>query len=289
MYCLFLCCSRLQGGKDAHARSMLAKLEASFKWELRTLWFGPLFVIVFFFSRQVGFIILALMMVALIATDGAFSIVVTMIFIRPISRVLREGGRNVARHSKGRRGLQKTMYMTLFGSSLAVFSSTALYITAIVNAVQPGSLESPWSHALVFGINLDSILNDVGMLFVCGVLKNAKWAHVANLLAKFPASLKKKTRYVIEPEKEEACAFDSSVKKAYDDDGEERKHVSSSAEPYVIEPEKGEACAFDSSVKRAYDDDGEERKPVSSSAEPYDSSVQSDGSAEEDADGNTEK
>ena len=109
-----LCCSRLEDDNDAHARSMLVKLNTSFKWELRTLWFGPLFVIMLIVLRQAGLAIGALMVASLIATDGAYSIVVTMIFIRPTSRVLREGGRNVARHSKGHRELQKTMYMTLF-------------------------------------------------------------------------------------------------------------------------------------------------------------------------------
>ena len=88
-------------------RSVLAKLEASFKWELRTLWCGPVFVIVDFFSRQAGYVLGVLIAASLIATDGAFSIVVTMIFIRPISRILCEGSCNVTRHSEGYRELQK--------------------------------------------------------------------------------------------------------------------------------------------------------------------------------------
>jgi hypothetical protein len=184
---------------------MLAKLETSFKWELRTLWFGPVFAVVFVFSRQAAFVIAALMMVSLIATDGAFSIVVTMIFVRPISRILRKGGSNVARHSQGYRELQKTMYMTLFGSSLAVFSSTAWYINAIINTVQPGSLRNPWSHALVSGINLDSILNDIGMLFMCSVLKNAKWEHVTAFASKLFMSSTTK----VEPKDACVCASES--------------------------------------------------------------------------------
>ena len=190
---------------------MLAKLETSFKWELRTLWFGPVFAVVFVFSRQAAFVIAALMMVSLIATDSAFSIVVTMMFVRPISRILRESGVNVARHSQGYRELQKTMYMTLFGSSLAVFSSTALYVNVIVNAVQPDFIESAWSHSFVFGINLDSILNDVGMFFVCGVLKNAKWEHVSDAMSRVRARFATN----VTATKKEAFVFDS---KAYDDD-----------------------------------------------------------------------
>ena len=203
---------------------MLVKLNTSFKWELRTLWLGPLWVILYTVSRQAAVVHGVLIAVYMIATDGAFSIVVTMIFLRPISRVLREGGSNVARHSQGYRELQKTMYMTLFGSSLAVFSSTALFINFIVNIVLPDSLGSPWSHSFIFGVNIDSILNDVGMLFVCGVLKNAKWEHVANFMAKVFAHSKRTPRHAIKPKKEEACVFDS---KAYGSDGEEKKSDSS--------------------------------------------------------------
>ena len=190
---------------------MLVKLNTSFKWELRTLWLGPLWVILYTVSRQAAVVHGVLIAVYMIATDGAFSIVVTMIFLRPISRVLREGGSNVARHSQGYRELQKTMYMTLFGSSLAVFSSTALYVNVIVNAVQPDFIESAWSHSFVFGINLDSILNDVGMFFVCGVLKNAKWEHVSDAMSRVRARFATN----VTATKKEAFVFDS---KAYDDD-----------------------------------------------------------------------
>ena len=246
IHCLFFCCSRLEGGEDARVRSMLSKLEASFKWELRTLWVGLVFVIVYFFSQQAAYVFAGLIAASLIATDGAFSIVVTMIFIRPISLVLREGGCNVTRHSKRHRELQKTMYMTLFGSSLAVFSSTALYINMIVNAVQPKSLGSPWSHSLMFGMNLDSILNDVGMLFVCGALNGAKWKHVMDFMRRMPAGLKKKARYAIGPGRGEACALDS---KAYDDSGDEKKSDS----PIKCDDDDGEEQKSHSPINFSYE------------------------------------
>jgi hypothetical protein len=74
----------------------------------------------------------------------------------------------------------KTKWMTLSGASLAVLSSTALYINVILVAML-GEYGNPWYsnpylHTSVFGVNLDSVLNDLGMLLVCGVLKTASCA-----------------------------------------------------------------------------------------------------------------
>jgi hypothetical protein len=65
--------------------------------------------------------------------------------------------------------------MTLLGASLAVVSSTALHVNMGMLLVLrgPGTpfQTNPCLNAMVFGINLDSVLNDLGMLLVCGVLK----------------------------------------------------------------------------------------------------------------------
>jgi hypothetical protein len=81
----------------------------------------------------------------------------------------------MAQRSAGYNSMLKTKWMTLAGASLAVLSSTALYITAFLWSVlgAPGNWwhASPYLNVWVFGMNLDSVLNDVGMLLVCGVLK----------------------------------------------------------------------------------------------------------------------
>jgi hypothetical protein len=73
--------------------------------------------------------------------------------------------------------MQKTKWMTLTGSTLAVVSSSLLYVNAILYAFlgEMGNQfhVSPYLNHFVFGINLDSVLNNVGMLLVCGVLKKA--------------------------------------------------------------------------------------------------------------------
>ena len=69
--------------------------------------------------------------------------------------------------------MMQTKRMTLTGSTLAVGSSTLLYVNMLLHIGFPGTLEpNPWLNIFVLGFNLDSILNDVGMLFVSGVLKN---------------------------------------------------------------------------------------------------------------------
>jgi hypothetical protein len=79
--------------------------------------------------------------------------------------------------------MMKTKWMTLSGASLAVLSSTALYINVLLFLVLGGEHgsgsqwhASPYLDFGVFGVNLDSILNDLGMLLVCGVLKTASCA-----------------------------------------------------------------------------------------------------------------
>ena len=104
-----------------------------------------------------------------------FSTVVTALFLRPIYKVMGQGGAAV-RKSAGYKSMQKTKWMTLTGSTLAVVSSSALYVNVILwmfmAGVKGNQLRtSPYLHYAVFGINLDSVLNDIGMLLVCGVVK----------------------------------------------------------------------------------------------------------------------
>jgi hypothetical protein len=110
----------------------------------------------------------------LLAQDTVFSCVVTALFLRPIFKVLGEVG-NV--RSEGRLSLEKTKWLTLSGTSLAVLSSTAFYINLELWAVLGGNgkpfFANPYLNIFVFGINLDSVLNDVGVLLACGVLKKA--------------------------------------------------------------------------------------------------------------------
>jgi hypothetical protein len=98
--------------------------------------------------------------------------VVTALFLRPIFKVLGEVG---GVRSEGQINLEKTKWLTLMGASLSVLSSTALYINfgLLIAIGDPGNpfYTNPYLNILVFGNNLDSVLNDIGMLLACGVIK----------------------------------------------------------------------------------------------------------------------
>ena len=78
--------------------------------------------------------------------------------------------------------MQQTKYLTLAGSTLAVVSSSLLYVNVALQMMAPSSEEgsifwtSPWLNLFVFGNNFDSMANDVGMLLICGVLKKVPQA-----------------------------------------------------------------------------------------------------------------
>jgi hypothetical protein len=64
--------------------------------------------------------------------------------------------------------------MTLLGVSLAVVSSTALYINTgmffVLGGMGKPFWTNPYLHVFIFGMNLDSVLNDLGMLLASGLL-----------------------------------------------------------------------------------------------------------------------
>ena len=85
-------------------------------------------------------------------------------------------GRHVSQQSAGYHRLRESMWMSLAGTLLSVLSSTMLYGNAFYCFLyaEPGhpAQANPYLHINVFGVNMDSICNDVGVLLVCGVLKN---------------------------------------------------------------------------------------------------------------------
>jgi hypothetical protein len=135
----------------------------------------------------------------LFVQDTAFSAVVTALFLRPIYKILREGGVGVHR-SDGYKSLMKTKWMTLSGAGLAVLSSTALYVNALmVMALGKDGNQwyaSPYLNFAVFGINLDSVLNDLGMLLACGVLKTVS---CTSLSQRFTTAAPPKVRPEVQP------------------------------------------------------------------------------------------
>jgi hypothetical protein len=104
---------------------------------------------------------------------------------------MREGGVAVQR-SAGYKSMMKTKWLTLSGASLAVLSSTVLYINVMLWIMlgKKGNPfhANPYLNVFVFGMNLDSVLNDLGMLLVCGVLKTASCAALTKFFSTAAAS-----------------------------------------------------------------------------------------------------
>ena len=123
---------------------------------------------------------------------------ITKCFLEPITKVLNEGD-GVANQSDGYKRMEKTKWHTLVGSTIVVVSSTLLYINALLWFTIGGLFQSsPWLSILVFGINLGSILNNIGMVVLSGVLKNTSISAVARAFTSARASPKKQSLVEVE-------------------------------------------------------------------------------------------
>jgi hypothetical protein len=107
-------------------------------------------------------------------SDTLFSIIAVLIFLKPLTNVLKSGGQV---DSEASRRLRRTHRSNVWGVTIAVFSSTLLYINMVLFLAFTFSgdyffyssrLLNPWC----VGLNLDSILNNVGMVLLCGMLKD---------------------------------------------------------------------------------------------------------------------
>jgi hypothetical protein len=119
-----------------------------------------------------------------LSQDTVFSSAVTALFLRPTFKVLGDVG-DV--RSEGRISLEKTKWLTLLGASLAVISSTALYINFglffVLGDYGKPFYANPYLNVMVFGVNLDSVLNDIGMLLACGVVKKITCESVQSMFS----------------------------------------------------------------------------------------------------------
>jgi hypothetical protein len=178
---------------DGPSVRWLARLEGSFKWEARTLYIVAVGTAARPISAAATLIMSVVGCILVIATDTTFSAMITGMFLLPILEVLGEG-KGVAQHSVGCKKMQQTKWMTAFGVTLSVLSSTLLCVNFMLWVFAGGNGSqcsgSPWLNTWVFGGNLDSICNDVGMIFVCGVLKGAPLGTAASkVVAVVPQSV----------------------------------------------------------------------------------------------------
>jgi hypothetical protein len=170
-----LCLDRIDKDGDPSVR-LLARLEGSFKWEARTLYITAVGVLAWQISATAGLVFSTVGCILVIVMDTTFSAMITTAFLLPILEVLGEG-KAAARHSAGYKKMQQTKWMTMFGATLSVLSSTLLYVNFMLWLFTQGQYNrSPWLNPWVFGLNMDSICNDVGMIFACGVLKGKSFS-----------------------------------------------------------------------------------------------------------------
>ena len=79
---------------------LLKKLENSFKWEARILYIVALSTILYLIHPLLGLVVGAVEVLLIIIMDATFSVLVTLIFLRPINEALKSG-KGVAQHSQG--------------------------------------------------------------------------------------------------------------------------------------------------------------------------------------------
>ena len=85
-------------------------------------------------------------------------------------RVMLQEGRTLRASGEAFQQMERTKWVTLCGATLAVVSSTVLYINIILWAVFFDTFVSnSWLNPFVFMTPMDSILNDIGMLLVSGL------------------------------------------------------------------------------------------------------------------------
>ena len=94
-------------------------------------------------------------------------------------------------------------------------SSTALYINTGLFFVLGGYgtpfWANPYLNIFVFGINLDSVLNDVGVLLVCGVLKKVDGSSLEKGLSTLLPTALLPSRFAVTVEPESRLAPDSQT------------------------------------------------------------------------------
>jgi len=158
---------------DASLRlEKVKKLENALKWEIRPLYLAGISVVTYPLPplQVVGFVCIALFAVSSMVSFFVFSFRITAAFLSPLVQTLDEGGASV-RSTAGYKRLQQTKRMTFWGTCLIVGSATVFYILSVLWALKVGR-SNPWVNALVIGFTGASILNDIGMVLVCGVFKN---------------------------------------------------------------------------------------------------------------------
>ena len=165
---------------DTGSIATLDKLDKAFVWEIRVLYLVPVGGLIFFISIFAAYAFVGIAALWILLTDGLFSVIVANAFLQPILEALRskqQSGQGLSpqqhRRSDAAKLIMHTKWATFAGVTIAVTSSSLLYFNGILWVAMPATFDpSQWFNPLVFMVNLDSILNDVSMLLVSGLLQN---------------------------------------------------------------------------------------------------------------------
>jgi hypothetical protein len=161
---------------DEDTNEKLILLEKACKWQLLSiLMIAPPCTILQGMAalspiiNLVNYFVLGAFTLILFVVDGTITIILTFLYLRPITKV--EGS---IVPPGVREKLQRARRLTVAGVSLMVFSTSALYLNIFVTFVQlifvktgDSFLADPYLNPLSFGMNLDCLLNIVGMVVVC--------------------------------------------------------------------------------------------------------------------------
>ena len=125
-------------------------------------------------AMAVGAVITAFVL----TTDAIFSVIVTYIFLKPVLKVLQAAGGRVETSTSRR--LERALHWNFAGVLVTVGSSTVFYVNFIAYLVQSFLLDhslssSVWGNPFTFGLAVNSILNTLGMVLLCGMFKDASF------------------------------------------------------------------------------------------------------------------
>ncbi len=124
-------------------------------------------------SEFVGFVMGAIIVLVIIVTHSYCVVGITTVFVRCLKIVLKEG-KGVADGEEGYKQLQLSCKHAVLGSAITVSCSTYVFINAMLCFIVQGVFwRSSWLNVFIFGINMNSIFNNIGMFFVCGMAKHS--------------------------------------------------------------------------------------------------------------------
>jgi hypothetical protein len=132
-------------------------------------------MVVAIFDLRAANAVCAVIATFILITDAIFSVIVTYIFLKPMLEALQAAGGKV--HTAGSKRLERTKRWNFAGVLVAVGSSTVLYVNIITyNTLtffhQHSLNRSVYGNPYTFGVALDSILNTLGMILLCGMFKD---------------------------------------------------------------------------------------------------------------------